>query len=56
MFIEEFCKPGNFDFFQLLKLDCELYSYDEVASTFYMISNNMSFIKYIKLILVISMA
>ena len=50
MFVEEFCKAGIFDFFQLLKSDSKLYSYDEVASAFDMISNNKSFIKYIKLI------
>ena len=55
MFVEEFCKAGIFDFFQLLKSDSKLYSYDEVASAFDMISNNKSFIKYIKLISAIPM-
>ena len=56
MFVEEFCKAGIFDFFQLLKSDFELYSYDEVASAFHMTPNNTSFIEYIKLILAIPMA
>ena len=56
MFVEEFCKTGIFDFFQLLKSDFELYSYDEVASAFHMTPNNTSFIEYIKLISAISMA
>ena len=49
-FVEEFCKAGIFDFFQLLKLNYGLCSYDEVASTFDMITNNTSFIKLIELI------
>ena len=56
MFVEEFCKAGIFDFFQLLNSDFELYSYDEVASAFHMIPNNTSFIEYIKLISAIPMA
>ena len=56
MFVEEFCKAGIFDFFQLLKSDFELYSYDEVASAFHMTPNNTSFIEYIKLISAIPMA
>ena len=56
MFVEEFCKAGIFDFFQLLNSDYELYSYDEVASAFHMIPNYTSFIKYIKLISAVPMA
>ena len=56
MFVEEFCKPGIFYFFQLLKSDFEFYSYDEVASAFHMTPNNTSFIEYIKLISAIPMA
>ena len=55
MFVEAFCKAGISDFFQLLNSDCELYLCDEVASAFHMIPNNMSFIKYIKLISAIPM-
>ena len=55
MFIEEFCKAGIFDFFQLLDSDYELYSYDEVASAFHVIPCNTNFIKYIKLISAILM-
>ena len=56
MLVEEFCKAGIFDFFQLLNSDYELYSYNEVASAFHMIPTNISFIKYIKLISAIPMA
>ena len=56
MFVEEFCKAGIFDFFQLLKSDFELYSCDEVASAFHTTPNNTSFIEYIKLISAIPMA
>ena len=56
MFVEEFCKAGIFDFFQLLNSDFELYSYDKVASAFHMIPTNTSFIKYIKFISAIPMA
>ena len=56
MFVEEFCKAGIFDFFQLLNSGYELYSYNEVASAFHMIPTNTSFIKYIKLISAIPMA
>ena len=56
MFVEEFCKAGIFDFFQLINSRYELYSYGEVALAFHTIPNNTSFIKYIKLILDIPMA
>ena len=49
MFVEEFCKARIFDCFQLLKLDNELYLFDkDVASAFDVITNNTSFIEYIK--------
>ena len=56
MFVEEFCKIGIFDFFQQLKLDYELYSYDKEGSAFHMTRNNTSFIKYVKIISAIPMA
>ena len=55
MFIEEFCKAGIFNFFQLLKSDYEIYLYDKVTSAFHMIPNNTSFIKYIKFVSAILM-
>ena len=51
IFNDEFFNAGTHDFYQLVKTNGDLFSYDEIAINFRMNPNNHSFIKYIKLIL-----
>ena len=46
---DEFFNAGIHDFYQLVKTNGDLFSYDEIAINFRMNPNNHSFIKYIKL-------
>ena len=49
-FNDEFFSAGIHDFYQLVKTNGDLFSYDEIAINFRINPNNHSFIKYIKLI------
>ena len=55
IFNDECFKAGTCDFYQLVKPDGNLFSYDKMAIKFKMTLNNHSFIKYVKLILAIPM-
>jgi len=48
--IDEFFDVGIYDFYQLLKPDGYINTYDETAEVFGLKANNYSFIKFIKLI------
>ena len=50
IFNDEFFNADIYDFYQLVKTNGDLFSYDEIAINFRMNPNNHSFIKYIKLI------
>ena len=50
IFNDEFFNAGIHDFYQLVKTNGDLFSYDEIAINFRMNPNNHSFIKYNKLI------
>ena len=55
IFDDEFFKDGLYYFYQLVKPDGDLFSYNEMAIKFKMTPNNHSIIKYVKLILAIPM-
>ena len=55
IFNDEVFIAGKYDFYQLVKSDCDLFSYDEMAIKFKMTSNNHCLIKYSILISAIPM-
>ena len=50
-----FFEDGVYDFYHLIELNSELFLYDQIATIFGMIPNNRFFVKYVQLLLVLSM-